>query len=533
MSKIAAACSQCGKAFSVSPKLLGKKAKCSGCQTVFVVSQSTQRTDQAAEKRQTVRNSRVAQTKSSIGTKRVPPQQPTNATVAQTVGPARVSKQKRSAAPPTTAGRSRGLDQNLDANAKIKRLNALLGDASIKTGRVSLLYRINILLTSFLMLLLPILYLCMVAAVGYLTYYHAVNNGGIVATVRGRAMIFSGMVYVAPIIGGIVLVFFMIKPLLARPGIGSRKRKINSKGEPVLCWFVEQICKSVGAPVPRQIYLTHDINASASFENGMRSALLGRNLTLHIGVPLVGGLNLQQFGGVLAHEFGHFSQGAGMRLSTFIRNINFWFARVVYDRDQWDEGLASLVDDDTDFRLAMLVWFAQLCVFLSRGFLWILMMIGHIASSFLLRQMEFDADKYEVQFAGSDNFKTTSDKLQILGTAYQLMIPSIVNAAIKGKTVKNLPKMITNKAAGLEPKLVREILDHSHSAKTGLFDSHPSNAQRIERAKRADTEGVFNCNSPATVIFSNFDMTSVSITDDFYRNEFGVTKQTIRNAKRR
>ena len=424
------------------------------------------------------------------------------------------------------------MDLGQNAHAKIKNLHPLLEGKRVKTGRVSILYRINILFTSFVMLLLPIIYLCMIAAVCYLVYYHAINSTGIFSAVRGRAIIFAGLAYIAPILGGVVLVFFMLKPLLARQGGGQRRRKINPKGEPVLFWFVESICKSVGAPVPRQIYITHDINASASFENGLRGALFGRNLTLHIGVPLVAGLNLQQFGGVLAHEFGHFSQGAGMRLSTFIRGINFWFARVVYERDAWDEGLASIIDEDTDYRISLLVLFAQLCVFLSRGFLWLLMWFGHMVSCLLLRQMEFDADKYEIQFAGSENFQQTSDQLQILNASYSVIIPSIINAAIAKKTVKNLPKSIAEKAKSLEPAVIEEILHASHSSQTGMFDSHPSDGQRIAKAKGYAAEGVFHCPAPASVLFSNFGITCESITDDFYRNEFGVTKQMIRKPNR-
>lgn len=62
--------------------------------------------------------------------------------------------------------------------------------------------------------------------------------------------------------------------------------------------------------------------------------LFGNDLVLTIGMPLVLGLSLRQFAGVLAHEFGHFSQGAGMRLTFIIRTISVWFTRVVYERDQ-------------------------------------------------------------------------------------------------------------------------------------------------------------------------------------------------------
>ncbi len=43
--------------------------------------------------------------------------------------------------------------------------------------------------------------------------------------------------------------------------------------------------------------------------------------------------------GVLAHEFGHFGQGAGMSLSGRIRQMNFWCARLVYERNSFDPGL--------------------------------------------------------------------------------------------------------------------------------------------------------------------------------------------------
>jgi len=507
MAKIKAACPNCQKRFIVAVEMIGRKAKCAGCQTPFVLAQMTQ---PAVQPQQVARQRQVVQRSVSRPAKAKPVVGEPNAELGAVL---------------------KDVQQN--AHAKIKRLSPLLHGKSINTGRVSMLYRFNILITTLVMLLLPIIYVGLICLVCYLVYYHATHNAGMMGAVRGRGVIFMVIGFIAPIIGGVVLVFFMFKPLLARPGNDDRRRKINAKGEPVIFWFVEQICNIVGAPVPRQIYINHDLNAGASFEHGMLSAIGGKNLTLHIGVPLVGGLNLQQFGGVLAHEFGHFSQGAGMRLSTFIRSVNFWFARVVFERDAWDEGLESLINEDTDFRIAIVIWFVQICVFLSRSILWVLMMVGHTASCFLLRQMEFDADKYEIQFAGSKNFEQTSDRLQILNASYGMMIPSIVNAAVKKKTVKNLPKSIVEKTNGLELALVQEILERSHAAQTGLLDSHPSDSERIEKARQAEAQGAFHCTAPAAILFSNFQMTCESITDDFYRNEFGLSKKMIRERKRR
>ena len=533
MAKVKVSCPHCSKAFSVAQEAIGRKAKCSACKQAFLLVAAGQVSKTAAAKPPAVsKKSNPAPAKS------LPKTQATEGpidifSVKSMSAPQPVQPAAKAAPKKETSAEFVQQPSRQTAQTKIERLKPLLLNQKIKTGRVSFLYRINILFTTLVMFLLPVVYFCIIGLVAYAIWYHASFNSDVVGAGRGRAVIFTALAYVMPIVGGIVLVFFMLKPLLASPGQSMRQRKLNAKGEPVLFWFVEQICEVVGSPVPRNIYIDYQINASAGFEHGFRGAMFGRNLTLSIGVPLVRGLNLQQFGGVLAHEFGHFSQGAGMRLSTFIRSINFWFQRVVFERDAWDEGLASLVDEDTDIRFAVLVWFVQLCVFASRAALWCLMMVGHLVSCSLLRQMEYDADKYEIQFSGSENFAQTSDRLMLLNTTYMQLIPSIVNAAIKKKTVKSLPKSIVEKTGEMAPNEVRDILQASHEQTTGILDTHPSNSQRIQKARDAQSAGVFHCTAPAGILFSNFEMTCEGVTDDFYRNVFGVSKQAIRKRRRR
>ncbi len=57
------------------------------------------------------------------------------------------------------------------------------------------------------------------------------------------------------------------------------------------------------------------------------------------------------------------------------------------------------------------------CVWLSRRILWALMQVGHGVSCFMLRQMEYDADRYECQVAGSDAFRETMLRLAELDVA--------------------------------------------------------------------------------------------------------------------
>ena len=129
-----------------------------------------------------------------------------------------------------------------------------------------------------------------------------------------------------------------------------------------------------------------------------------------IGLPLVAGMSLRELTGVLSHEFGHFRQGSGMRMNQRIFSIQTWFARAVYERDEWDERLVRWSEDESWF--ALIAQFGRLGVWVSRQFLWVLMVLGNIISALFVRQMEHDADRYEVLISGSDVFEQTAMRLR-------------------------------------------------------------------------------------------------------------------------
>ena len=135
-------------------------------------------------------------------------------------------------------------------------------------------------------------------------------------------------------IGGIVT-FFLFKPLLSRRPRPPEPMQLQRQDAEILFRFVEHVCAMIGAPPPKRIDVDLQVNASASLRRGWRS-LVSNDLTLTIGLPLVAGLTARQFAGVLAHEFGHFTQKAGMRVYFLIGHVRFWFARVAHDRDRWD-----------------------------------------------------------------------------------------------------------------------------------------------------------------------------------------------------
>jgi hypothetical protein len=117
----------------------------------------------------------------------------------------------------------------------------------------------------------------------------------------------------------------MLKPLLLLRPLPPQLIELAPEKAPLLAGFVERICHVVGARSPARI----DVDCEESTWTGLHQGIWSRDLTLTIGLPLAAGLDTRQLAGVLAHDFGPFAQGAGMRLTFIIRSINRWFATVV------------------------------------------------------------------------------------------------------------------------------------------------------------------------------------------------------------
>jgi Zn-dependent protease with chaperone function len=397
-------------------------------------------------------------------------------------------------------------------------------EGPITRTRVSALYRVGLVLVTLMMILLPLVYLALIAATVYGVWAYATHFTFLLHSAQGGARIYVGrlMLYFTPLVIGVVLVFFMVKPLFARRPPRAQPLAMNPALEPALYAFIARICDLVGAPMPRRIDLICDLNASASFRRGAAS-LLSNDLVLTIGLPLVAGLSLQQFAGVIAHEFGHFAQGFGMRLSYIIRHINFWFLRVVYERDAWDVWLEEWGMEAQDAGVLIIVNLARLGVGTSRLLLKVLMLLAHAISCFLLRQMEYDADSYEIKVAGSSAAEAATRRMAELGEAINRSYKEMRTTwTMSRRLPDDFPAYVVVQHAKLPPLFCQRMQDTLGLARTGLFDTHPSDGDRIRRARQAGDAGVFRLELPAEVLFSHFDIVSKQVTQLHYAEDLGL-----------
>ena len=389
-------------------------------------------------------------------------------------------------------------------------------------GRVKRVWKSPVYLAALsvvaaVMLLLPVIYFAMIAGVGYAVYWHATESFGIFKT-PGSAW-FKVIIYFGPLVAGPILVLFMIKPIFARRVTRERRVSVIRDNEPRLFDFVDAVCDTVGAVKPKRIDIDCNVNASASFRRGLIS-LFGRDLVLTIGMPLVAGLTLRQFAGVLAHEFGHFTQAVAMRLTFIIANVNMWFARVVYERDSWDERLVEW-QKNADNSLVIILLVSRLLVWISRLTLWFLLHIARAISCVMSRQMEYDADRYEARLIGASQFEKTFDRIVLLNLAHSLVMGDLAEAWKDHRLGDDLPELIAAKVDEM-PRDLRLAVDAlAKQQKTKLFSTHPTDQARKKRVRKENAAGVFRVTGPASALFMNFKNACKGITGTFYHGALG------------
>ncbi len=375
---------------------------------------------------------------------------------------------------------------------------------NIRPVGTTLGYRLSLALVGAVMILLPLIYVAMIVGVGCGVWWHLVNHTGMLTEheLRGKSAVMVGLAYIAPAVIGAVLVLFMVKPLLARRPKEAVPRSLRPEDEPALFAFVNKVCQAVGAPLPRRIDIDLNVNASASYRRGLVS-MMGNDLVLTIGLPLVAGMSVEQFAGVLAHEFGHFTQAAGMGFGALIHRINSWFAYVVWQRDAWDDRLEAW-EKGSGLWIGMIFCLARWCVWLTRRILFGLMWVAHALSCHLSRQMEYDADLHQTRLVGGKVVADTFRRLPRLSVAEQKAWQLLQESWFEGVLADSVPNLVVILSERLSAEEEGAIEKSVSEEKTALFATHPADRERIARAAADGATPILVCGKPAARLFANF-----------------------------
>ncbi|MFO0990963.1 MAG: M48 family metalloprotease [Hyphomicrobiales bacterium] len=381
----------------------------------------------------------------------------------------------------------------------------------ITRRRVPLQYGAALAGTAFAMLMLPVIYLAIVGLAMAGVFAYATHNTGLL-----RLGTLGYLLYFPPLVAALPVLLILVRPLMARTAKAPELLILKAEEEPRLFALVAKVCETVGAPMPSQIDVDCEPNAGAA----LKRLFFGKELALTIGLPLATCLDARQFSGILAHEFAHFAQGTGMRFTGIIRHVS---ARL---------DVATARDADIDARLernankrgltGVVFKAINACIWLVRSLLDRLAYAGREVSCLMLRQMEFDADSYEIKLIGSEAFEETTKRLFLIKAAAHDVSLEVARSWGYKRLPDNLPALVQRRSARtLAPEGIALLARAFETDTTERLDTHPSDAARLFAARALNEPGLLTLEGPAAALFSDLESLCKKATRHEYKHKHG------------
>ncbi|MBS0657006.1 MAG: M48 family metalloprotease [Verrucomicrobia bacterium] len=426
---------------------------------------------------------------------------PPKAVEAPSLAPAASGLPSATVAPvPPPAARKLEPDDVLPANASIPR-------SSLPTP-----YRLALVVCAILSLLVPMIHLSVAGSVGWwgvqrIRSYAPLSKSSVGNVRVVRFSVLYALWVIGPGLAACAVSVFMGSVLFSRRSEREEPIVLGQAAQPRLFEVIRRICAAVGAPMPERVELDCEPNASASLAEGLRGLQSGQ-LRLRIGLPLVSALSVREFCGVLAHEFGHFAQRHGMRLSVVVRRLNVRLAEMAWSRTEWDDRLSGALGSGVGLVMAAAA-LIKIGLGLARLLLKGLVMVNHIAVCTLLRQMEFDADRAEAHLAGSAAFASAAKRITVIN---QIFGRYHLRAGFDQSRPYDLPSYLMDEYGRLRPGEEDELYAAAEADYSKLFATHPTNAARVAAAQAINSPGLVLSDAPAQELFEHYDDLARTVT---------------------
>lgn len=130
--------------------------------------------------------------------------------------------------------------------------------------------------------------------------------------------------------------------------------------------------------------------------------------------------------------------------------------------------------------------------------------------------MELEADRYEYTLAGSATFEETFRRIRLLQRAASRGCDVLRTLHLQGKALPvNFPAFVLEQETRLD-SFVRHRIEVAAKQRSGPFDSHPSDGERLLVARQAAHPGLVRLRGPATDLPSNFPALAAYFTSLHY-----------------
>jgi len=398
-------------------------------------------------------------------------------------------------------------------------IRAALADG-IPSSRTSAAFVFSLLFAGLTTLIAPLIYLAVVAALVAALGFYAMQLPELLSghiSLAGRVM----LLVAPPVILGLPILF-LLRPLFVHYR-APFEFTVKRKHAPLLYTLVDELAASMGLVAPDRIVVNNEANAAAG--SASFGALLRGKRTLVIGLPLVTGLNVTQLAGVLAHEFGHFTQRVASITYYLMHTVNGWFYSRAYEEDPLEARIEGWMESDASRwgLVAVTLWLTKHFIRWIRWLFRLLFKLNHRISASMLRQMEYDADSYEAWLTGSDAFAANSLMLNRLMFATEAVHQTNRTGWRDEKLIADVPVAIAERMRAQGRSQIDDIVTRMNSREATPWDSHPPDEKRIAHAQRLGHAGVLQLDFPATELFADFEELCANVTLFEYR-QMGIDK---------
>ena len=336
-------------------------------------------------------------------------------------------------------------------------------------------------------------------------------------------------------VSGVTLVVFLFKFVFLKSISNTEGfREITKVQHPQLFQIIEDLTIEIGTDVPKKVFITEQVNASVFYDSSFWSMIFPVRKNLMIGYSLVNASTKDELKGILAHEFGHFSQRS-MKVGSYVYNCNRVIYNLVYENNSFEETIERYGNSHYILKFTFL-----LAAFIVRGFQWILKKVYeflNISYLSLSREMEFHADAVATHIVGSDTMIDSLLRMDLADKAYNSVVEFVNEKYSEEKKISNLFSLqkdvlqffgeLNNlEFKGRYPLVTIDEIDKYQKSRLIIKDqwaSHPTTEERVKKIKELNIKKTNPNNAEANVLFENTAVLEEKLTDLFY-NDLEVKK---------
>ena len=232
------------------------------------------------------------------------------------------------------------------------------------------------------------------------------DNLGIITILLGLGVI--GM--------GVMVFVFLIKFIFKRNIVDrSHLIEIKAADEPRLFALLQEIVDDTQTQFPKKVYLSSSVNAGVFYNSSFWSMFFPVRKNLEIGLGLVNGVSEAELKAILAHEFGHFSQGS-MKVGSYVYHVNQVLYNLLYENGTFNLWLQRW--GNLSFYFGIFIWLGSQFIKFTQWILGKIYNLVNLSYMGLSRAMEFHADEVAARVTGSEPMITGLSRIDFIDAVF-------------------------------------------------------------------------------------------------------------------